>query len=63
MYRDTVPPETSSVLFLDGRHGNYVVYTLMDDNRRPYCYRQLSTGLISRVYLKPGESVQWIEDK
>ena len=47
------------VLFLDGRHGHYMVYTDYETDQR-YVYRQVGSPT-TRVYVQPGESAQWVE--
>jgi hypothetical protein len=52
--------ETSTVLFLNGVSARYTIYT-DSHTGEPYVYARNANGIVTRVYLDPGESVSYVE--
>jgi len=48
---------SGAVLFLDGMRGDRVVY---HDITGAYCYRESKGRGTRRVYIQPGQSVEWV---
>ncbi len=53
-------PITATVLLADGTGGRHTLYRDVHTGGL-YLYRKLRSGATVRVYVEPGESVDWLE--